>query len=94
MRRFDGVIDEVRIWDHARDAATISEHMNCALTGFEPGLLAYYSFNSGDAWDDTGQAHHGVIEGTADFADFAQDCMVLFDDFETGDTTGWSTVFP
>ena len=94
VRRFDGIIDEVRIWDHARDGAEIAAQMDCALTGAEPGLLAYYSFNSSDAWDDSGQGHHGVIEGTADFVEFAQDCMVLFDDFESGDLTWWSAVFP
>ncbi len=47
--RFDGIIDEVRIWDHARDEGEIAGQMNCALSGDEPGLLAYYSFNMGDA---------------------------------------------
>jgi hypothetical protein len=94
VRRFDGVIDEVRIWDHALGEAEIAAQMDCALTGTEPGLLAYYSFNSGDAWDDSGQGHNGVVEGTADYVEFSQDCMILFDDFESGDTTAWSTVVP
>jgi hypothetical protein len=90
VRRFDGIIDEVRIWDHSRDAATIAGQMDCALTGFEPGLLAYYSFNMGDARDDSNQGHDGVIEGAADYVEFSQDCMIHFDGFDDGTTAAWN----
>ena len=89
-RRFDGIIDEVRIWDHARSEAEIAGQMNCALDGTEPGLLAYYSFNMGDARDDSDQGHDGVIEGEAEFEDFSQDCMIHFDGFDDGDTAAWN----
>jgi hypothetical protein len=88
LRRFDGIIDEVRIWDHARTEGEIAGQMNCALDGTEPGLLAYYSFNMGDARDDSGQGHDGLIEGAADYVDFSQDCMIHFDGFDDG-TMGW-----
>ena len=44
---FNGIIDEVRIWNTARSAAQISANMSCALNGTEPGLIAYYNFNQG-----------------------------------------------
>jgi hypothetical protein len=92
--RFDGIIDEVRIWDHARDEATIAGDMDCPLYGDEPGLLAYYSFNMADATDDSGNGHGGLFEGNPEPTFFAQDCTVFFDDFEFGDTRWWSDVQP
>ena len=88
--RFDGIIDEVRIWDHARTEGEIAGQMSCALSGDEPGLLAYYSFNMADATDDSGQGHDGLIEGAAEYVDFSQDCMIHFDGFDGGDTGGWN----
>lgn len=53
--QFRGMMDEVRIWDHARDGADIANDYNKALTGSESGLLAYYNFNQGVAnGDNTG----------------------------------------
>jgi hypothetical protein len=93
-RRFDGIVDEVRIWDHARSEGEIAGQMNCALSGDEPGLLAYYSFNLGEyspgmVHDDSGNGHDGLIEGSVDFVEMAQDCMLHFDGFDSGDLSGW-----
>ena len=90
VRRFDGIIDEVRIWDHARTDGEIAGQMDCALSGDEPGLLVYYSFNMGDATDDSLHGHDGLIEGAADYVEFYQDCMIHFDGFDGGDTGGWN----
>jgi hypothetical protein len=46
---WDGEIDEVSIWSVALSQATIDANMNCALTGDEPFLIAYYNFNEGIA---------------------------------------------
>jgi Concanavalin A-like lectin/glucanases superfamily/Secretion system C-terminal sorting domain len=46
---FNGSIDEVRIWDTERSIAQINAGKDCELMGDEPGLLAYYNFNQGDA---------------------------------------------
>jgi len=72
--QFLGMMDEVRIWDHARPGADIAADYNKALKGTEPGLLAYYNFNQGIANGDnraiqtvsdlTGQ-HDGVLKGFA-----------------------------
>lgn len=45
--RFQGAIDEVRIWNRVRTTAEIANahQQRVALAGTEPGLLAYYQFN-------------------------------------------------
>ena len=45
IRYFPGSIDEVRVWNVARTAAEIANYKNLELTGNEPGLEFYYSFN-------------------------------------------------
>lgn len=64
-RRFDGAIDDVRIWDHARTAAEIANAMNCRLTGHEAGLVGYWTFDNSDLSDLTGHGHNGVAATTA-----------------------------
>jgi len=63
-RRYHGIVDEVRIWDHARDGGLISARMNCRLEGDESGLLAYWSFADTDLSDDSGNGHHGIACGS------------------------------
>lgn len=46
---FNGIIDEVRIWNIARTVAEIQSTMSQELTGSESGLIAYYNFNQGIA---------------------------------------------
>lgn len=50
--QFLGKMDEVRIWDHARSSTEIAGDYKKALTGSEPGLIAYYNFNQGVAAGD------------------------------------------
>lgn len=40
-----GSIDEVRIWDAARDASQLQAHMDEKLTGDESGLIGYWPFD-------------------------------------------------
>ncbi|MEQ8548060.1 MAG: LamG-like jellyroll fold domain-containing protein [Cyclobacteriaceae bacterium] len=44
---FNGLIDEVRIWNDVRTAGEISANYNQAVSGSEQGLAAYYRFNEG-----------------------------------------------
>ncbi len=62
-RYFNGMLDEVRIWNIARTQTEIQELMNTELTGDETGLVAYYSYNqeSGDVLED---ATANVNDGT------------------------------
>ena len=64
LRRLDGAIDDVRIWDHARSGSQIAASMNCRLTGNEPGLVAYYRFDASSLADDTGHGHTGAASAT------------------------------
>ena len=64
-RNFDGLIDEVRIWNIDRTAAEIQDNRNIVLTGHENGLVAYYKFdmNSGTyLYDHTGNGNVGRLQ--------------------------------
>ncbi len=65
LRRFDGYIDDVRVWDHALTSDQIANSMNCGLTGSEPGLVAYWSFDGSNLTDLTGHGHNGVAVATS-----------------------------
>ena len=64
---WNGGIDEVRIWDHARTGAEILLDMNQELTGSESGLVAYYDFNEGagqTAFDSGPNGYDGTLGST------------------------------
>ncbi|MEM1324795.1 MAG: LamG-like jellyroll fold domain-containing protein [Bacteroidota bacterium] len=44
---YNGLVDEVRIWNYARTSAQINASKDVALTGSEAGLLVYYNFDQG-----------------------------------------------
>jgi len=46
-----GYVDEIRVWDGARTAGQIAANDNQPLSGFETGLVAYYSFDDGTVDD-------------------------------------------
>ena len=71
LRRLDGTIDDVRIWDHARTPSQIATFMNCRLSGSEPGLVAYYRFNASSLVDDSGHGHTGTAIATSGALTFA-----------------------
>lgn len=66
---FRGMLDEVRIWDHARDASQISQSMRSTLSESAPGLVGYWNFDDTTRTDivlDGSQYHnHGLIWGDA-----------------------------
>lgn len=43
---FDGMIDDVRVWNTARTATQIANNKGVELTGSESGLVAYYKLNN------------------------------------------------
>ncbi len=55
---WDGYIDEVRVWDHARSEEEIQNYMYATLSGLEEGLISYYQLNEG-----TGSSTINVIGG-------------------------------
>ncbi len=62
-RTFEGVIDELRIWNLARTPEGVADGSNAYLNGDEPGLLASWRMNEGGGttiYDQTVQAHHAT----------------------------------
>ena len=62
---WNGRIDEVRIWNRARNAPEIRQRMHCRLRGDEEGLMGYWNFDGGAATDLTGRGRHGTLQGAA-----------------------------
>lgn len=61
---FNGDIDEVRVWNTERSQAEIQALMYKELQGDEPGLIAYYNFNTpADEvfYDKTANGNDGII---------------------------------
>jgi|GEM_PF-6567004 len=63
---WDGIIEEVRIWDHTRMQSEIASAYKTTLTGNENGLVAYYPMDGGsgsNVADASGEGNAGVING-------------------------------
>lgn len=62
---FDGMIDEVRVWNVSRSATQIQEAMDSCLTGTETGLVAYFQLEDGagsnTATDLTANGNDGTL---------------------------------
>jgi len=65
-RFFDGVLDEIRVWDVARTANEIADNTTTDFTGSEPGLVAYYPMNEGMG------TQTGDVSATGNTAQFNQ----------------------
>lgn len=65
---FNGIIDEMRIWNIARTASEISNHKNTELSASTLGLLVNYQFNTSSGTtltDITSNAFNGSLENFA-----------------------------
>ena len=65
-RFFNGMIDEVRVWNIVRTPAEIQQYLGRTLAGTEPGLLAYYRFDEGNGvviLDSGPRGFHGNLSG-------------------------------
>jgi hypothetical protein len=62
---FDGQVDDIRIWNVARSPDQIRAALATRLTGKEPGLVAYWTFEDGTAKDVSGNGNNGVLDGNA-----------------------------
>ncbi len=61
---FNGMMDEVRIWNVAQSQSEIQTNMSRLLLGTESGLVAYWGFDDGSgstAEDLSGHGNHGVL---------------------------------
>jgi hypothetical protein len=61
---FKGLIDEVRIYHRALGAGEIKKHAKASRSGDRAGMVLYYSFDKGNAVDESGNKNHGNVEGT------------------------------
>ena len=69
-----GAIDEIRIWEVARTEEEINEFMMKVLNGDEKGLNAHYTFDAGDANDNTKNGNDGKGEfGKPNYIDITKD---------------------
>lgn len=68
-RRFNGMIDELRIWNVARTQTQINDNREVELIGNETGLIAYYNMNEGSGTTltnrsgTTSPSYNGTING-------------------------------
>ena len=63
-RYFDGLMDEVRIWNRARTGNEIAANMSRRLTGTEPGLVGYWRMDEGSgevAHDSSPSGNDGIL---------------------------------
>ena len=67
-RNFNGLIDEVSLWDRALTTQEIREKMHHTLTDNETGLLQYFQFNevAGSEVLDKAMGLHASLVGNAD----------------------------
>ncbi|MEO0866924.1 MAG: LamG-like jellyroll fold domain-containing protein, partial [Cyanobacteria bacterium J06642_11] len=63
-RRFNGSIDEVRIWQRTRTEEEIRRDRSRRLSGNERGLVGYWHFDGAIALDYSRYENHGVVVGS------------------------------
>ncbi|MBM3327286.1 MAG: hypothetical protein FJY65_10015, partial [Calditrichaeota bacterium] len=64
LDKYNGIIDEVRVWNISRNAVDIRRSMNVRLSGREQGLVGYWNFDEGQGQritDLSPTANHGRL---------------------------------
>jgi len=76
---FDGVIDEVRVWNLARTPEEIQANMHERLSGNETGLVAYWRLDegAGQVINDASPLQHPGHRGASEIPDAADPAWVL-----------------
>ncbi|MDC3029964.1 T9SS type A sorting domain-containing protein, partial [Flavobacteriales bacterium] len=63
---FDGLLDDIHIWNVPLLQNEIQNYMNCPPIGIEEGLVGYWNFEEGEGnivYDLSGNENHGAING-------------------------------
>ena len=63
--RFQGAIDEVRVWNTARTAGEIAAQYNQTLTGSESGLVGYWRFAETSGTTAVDSPHRATMASSA-----------------------------
>ena len=82
---YDGMMDEVAIWDKALPVQDIAASIIAPYTGTETDLIAYYDFNDADAC-----AANGANTILADVANSHNGTLINFD-LSTACTSNWTS---
>lgn len=67
---FEGLIDEVRVWNIARSSSQILQHKDSCLSGNENGLVGYWRFEEGSgniALDLSIHSNHGNLKNNVNW---------------------------
>jgi hypothetical protein len=67
INTFDGLIDDVRVWNVVRSASDISSNMSKELAGNETGLVGYWRLN-GDLTDSSANGNNLTNNNGANFS--------------------------
>src|SRR3990167_7724570 len=81
---YDGLIDDIRLWNDIRTAQEISDNRSIELAGTEANLVGYWKLNN-DYSDETANNNDLTSSGTPSFSS---------DIFFTGVDTGWEEIQP
>jgi len=73
---FDGLIDEVRVWNDIRTAQEISDNYDLELTGSESNLVGYWKLNN-DYTDETSNGNDLTASGSPVFSTTVPDVFVV-----------------
>jgi len=69
VTHFNGIIDEVAIYNRALSAEEVQDNMHMRLTGNEPNLVGYWDFDEGEgqvAYDMSGNGNDGQLGSAPD----------------------------
>jgi len=81
---FGGLMDNVRLWDHARSPQEVSDNYQSCSDGTENGLVAYYDFEDGPGSstlsDITGNGNDGTLINFDIDNDWEEDGITCADD--------------
>lgn len=98
---FNGMIDEIRIWDYARTETQLQSSMFGEISGATAGLVAYWQFNEGTGTttaDATGNAlHQGTLTNMDPASDWIPSTAPLGDatvNAQTNVVGFWAAVNP
>ena len=63
---YNGLLDDIQIWNQVLSQGEINEYINCPPTGNEEGLVGYWNFDEGagmTVFDQTANGNDGIING-------------------------------